>query len=50
MILHPNLEGAVREFFAGIRSLGVVGQLGSFAFGWAFGWFVLVVRRKLKIG
>ena len=49
-MLHPNLEGTVREFFAGIRSLGIASQGAAFLVGWAFGWALLWIRKKLKIG
>ena len=49
MIIHQDLAEAIREIFAGIRSLGVANQLGSFVVGWAFGWFLLGLRRKMKL-
>ncbi len=50
MIIHQDLPEAIREIFAGIRSLGVANQLVSFVVGWAFGWALLSLRKKLKIG
>lgn len=50
IIAHQDLAEAVRAFFEGIRSLGVANQLGSFVVGWAFGWALLSLRKKLKIG
>ncbi len=50
MIVHPDWPNTVKAFFEGMRSLGIAGQAGVFVAGWAFGWFLLWLRRKMKLG